>query len=517
MAKPIFNTRPRPSSDSDLPPRRRPPADPISRLPTAPPPTLVADEPVFDLPRMLEMLLFPLRCVRRHTRLALGTLAAFVALGTVGFLAMPQDFVVESKILTRRNMVLPALGNPRRTVPTESDAPARLANEVVTSRENLIEVIKATGLLTGWPRTLPATTQAIEYIRQQLKGERDERERYDVLVKQLQRRIYVLGGDDREGMVTIGARWSDPALALKIAKKAQDRFLAQRYEQDVSLVQVSVGILGRYVERAGSNMTAAMDELRSMPGVKVSLPEVSGYAVNARTAARSRAVTAEQSRLQTALQNVRNVLAQQEAGFAGRQTEANAKLADLETKYGPNHPEVMAARGVAEQAAAPWSSLATLRREEGQLVAQLARIGTTVAEQPDVSAELALQRQGFEKLLRQRSDTIEDPRITNARSQLKIATTTYEDLLDRQEAAKIELETARAAFKYRYVVTTPPQLPKEPRSSTALLLLLGGVVCGGCAAVFLSTTRDVVDGRLLESWQIQRQVGLPLLGEIQRG
>ena len=128
-----------------------------------------------------------------------------------------------------------------------------------------------------------------------------------------------------------------------------------------------------------------------------------------------------------------------------------------------------------------------------------------------------MQRLNFERLLRERADSLEDPRVTYARSQLKIATTNYEDMLDRLEAARIELETARAAFKYRYTVISPPQFPKRPDAPNTVLLVVGGLLCGIFAAVFTATARDVVDGRVVETWQIQRQLGLPLLGEIKRG
>ena len=37
----------------------------------------------------------------------------------------------------------------------------------------------------------------------------------------------------------------------------------------------------------------------------------------------------------------------------------------------------------------------------------------------------------------------------------------YDTLLDRMNSARIELDTARAAFKYRYSIVRPPQLPKR--------------------------------------------------------
>jgi hypothetical protein len=120
----------------------------------------------------------------------------------------------------------------------------------------------------------------------------------------------------------------------------------------------------------------------------------------------------------------------------------------------------------------------------------------------------------WERMARGSTDSLEDPRITYARSRLKIATTNYEEMLDRLEGARIELETARAAFKYRYTVTAPPQFPKRPRSPNVPLILVGGVILAGMLALFVVTALDVAGGKFVEAWQVERSLGLRVLGQV---
>ncbi|MCC6241742.1 MAG: hypothetical protein IT353_02825 [Gemmatimonadaceae bacterium] len=476
-----------------------------------------AVDPVVDMERLSELLRFPFGALRRHARLA--TLAFLGIFGTAiaAALFLPKTYRVESRILARRSMVLPALGNPRRTVPTESDAPARLAVQAVMSRESLIDIITATQLLDRIPDIVHPLTLVKEKARAMVMGPRSKKDDLDILVKMLEKRMLVLADDDKEGTVSISLRWRDQATALAIVQRAQQNFLDKRYDQEVSLVKESIGILERYVLSANTAIATSMAELRRLPGVRVNVSDPQRFAISAQTAARSRAVNAEMARAQAALTSVRNALGQQESAYMQRVSALQSRLTELESRFGPAHPEVAASRSALDAASPEPPALLALRREEQRLVSQLAQLGAAVPGSTDSGAELAMQRLNFERLLRERADSLEDPRVTYARSQLKIATTNYEDMLDRLEAARIELETARAAFKYRYTVISPPQFPKLPDAPNTLLLVVGGLFCAIFAAVFSATARDILNGRVVETWQVQRQLGLPLLGEIKRG
>jgi hypothetical protein len=108
----------------------------------------------------------------------------------------------------------------------------------------------------------------------------------------------------------------------------------------------------------------------------------------------------------------------------------------------------------------------------------------------------------------------EDPAMLVARDQLRMATARYQDLLMRIDAARIELDTARAAFKYRYSVVSPALTPRKPISPNVLLIILGGVLGAIGCAFFATTLMDLKGKRLIEPWQVESQLGLPVLTEL---
>jgi uncharacterized protein involved in exopolysaccharide biosynthesis len=101
-------------------------------------------------------------------------------------------------------------------------------------------------------------------------------------------------------------------------------------------------------------------------------------------------------------------------------------------------------------------------------------------------------------------------------SRLKMATTEYEDLLDRLQSARIELQIARAAFKYRFTIVIPAELPKKVTKPKVPLLIAGGVFLAIVFGIGAAVAMDFATGRVLEEWQVQRQLGLPVLASLGR-
>ena len=92
----------------------------------------------------------------------------------------------------------------------------------------------------------------------------------------------------------------------------------------------------------------------------------------------------------------------------------------------------------------------------------------------------------------------------------------YDSLLDRINSARIELDTARAAFKYRYSIIRPPQLPKRPTKPKIPLVVAAGVMAAMGLAVIAAALSDLRSGRILEPWQVDRALGLEVLGQVPR-
>src|SRR6266446_2201699 len=74
--------------------------------------------------------------------------------------------------------------------------------------------------------------------------------------------------------------------------------------------------------------------------------------------------------------------------------------------------------------------------------------------------------------------TDEDSSVEYARAQLQYAAQQYAAMRGRIDAARIDLDTARAAFKYRYSVVTPPQMPRGPIKPKTPLVMFAAVIAG---------------------------------------
>jgi hypothetical protein len=110
---------------------------------------------------------------------------------------------------------------------------------------------------------------------------------------------------------------------------------------------------------------------------------------------------------------------------------------------------------------------------------------------------------------------LENPKVRTAMDDVQSRTITLQQVRKRIDAARLERDIARANFKYRYSVLTPAEFPRSPIKPNAKVIALGGILAGLLLGVFAAIARDVLSGRLLQSWQVKRGLGLPVLAEME--
>jgi hypothetical protein len=108
----------------------------------------------------------------------------------------------------------------------------------------------------------------------------------------------------------------------------------------------------------------------------------------------------------------------------------------------------------------------------------------------------------------------EDPRLEQERHQLWMLVRQHSGLLERIDDARVQIDTARAGFKYRYMVVTPPQLPKAPIAPKVPLIAVSGVIAGVMLAFLAGVAADVRRGLIVQRWQVERSLGIRVLAEI---
>ena len=60
----------------------------------------------------------------------------------------------------------------------------------------------------------------------------------------------------------------------------------------------------------------------------------------------------------------------------------------------------------------------------------------------------------------------------------------------------------------------PPQRPKGPVKPKVPLVLLASTVAGAILGLFAPSLVDLLSRRLVERWQVEQVLGVPLLGEV---
>lgn len=468
-------------------------------------------EAFLDLQHARQYVGFWLRTLRRRWRLAASVFATTLAMAVLALVALPRSYHVETRILAQRNVVLPMLSNPRRTLPAEADTPTRLAAEAVMNHENLVAIIKQTNLVEQWDATRPPMLRAKDWARRMVRGPMSAQDRIDGLVGTLERRMWVRPG---EGTVTIGITWPDPAMAYRVVLAAQQNFIEERHAAEVSTITESIAILETHANRIHGEIRTILDDMGAVR--RSTLAELPRSALSP-TSSVPIPPDARVMELQRELATVRQTIGDLEQFRSRRLVELQATLAAQRSKYGPAHPQLEETEQGIRALTAESPQLGQLRQREQELLAQLERRGAravaVTAAVPSGSLDPLVARAAIANLERARTDSVLEERQTYGRSRLKIAVDAFEDLLGRLEAARIELETTRAAFKYRYGIIAPPQVPKRPMKPRPVLLLGGGLVLGTMLALFAVVVTELAASRVMESWQIERSLGLPVLGE----
>jgi len=457
-----------------------------------------ADAELFDWELIRNYIRFVFGAPRRHPRLSAAALAGCVLLAGASLVLLPRTYRAEVTLLAERNLVMAALGNPGRQIPREADMPTRGVVGRISSRASLVTLVKQNGLVDAWEQGRAPLLRVKDRLKRWVQGERTAEEKVDVLVGVLEDRLTV---KTPEGTIRIAVEWPDALMAAKIADAAQRNFVEERHAEEVAAITETLGILEDHAERARRQVDAALAQVqRASRGVRpmpIALPS------SVRTAPEE---PRELIQLRSSLAGVQRAIEDLEQSRRRRLAEMQAELAQLLSTYAPAHPAVLNARQAMDTLAVESPQTASLRRQERELTAELTRrSGKAHAVGSGRAGDEFLPLGGATKV---------DDLLEYARSQLRSSQSRYQELVGRIEAARIELDTTQAAFKYRYSVIRPAEVPEAPEGPRAAVTLLGGLLAGLLLAVAVPAALDLARGRVVEGWQVEHALDIPVLGSL---
>jgi uncharacterized protein involved in exopolysaccharide biosynthesis len=508
-----------------------------------PKPIELATEPeLFDTQLLRQVVGFVFRGIGRHRLLSIFGLLSVVLLGVIATLTLPRSYHVESRLLANNNDLIRALGNPRSSVPSED--PTRAARELVFAHDNLVTLIKQTNLMKSWEETRPAVVKLKDRLVFFVAGDPTDEERIDAMVGLLEKKLQVTTDQQT---VTISIDWHDAQMAYLLVETAQQNFLETRHvtemtaiSEALSILEMHGGQLQKMVDEALHELERVRDTRRkggtgggSAPAMVASegAPVIitAPQTIPARMERSDRgndgvsaATEQELAQLKFLLNSKKRALGDLEDFRSRRVTELSAQLAEQKVQYADQHPIVMDMRQRILALKLDSPQMSQVKADIDSLTHEYRRKGGT---DPDALIEPSRPRNNSMRRIaaatpqatqagRTNSELADDPLVEFSRNNLRVAAAKYEELLMRVDSARIEQDTTRAAFKYRYSVVRPASVPKKPLTPKPALIVGVTAVLALLTALFAGATRDWLGRRLMEPWQVERALELSVLSQV---
>jgi hypothetical protein len=463
----------------------------------APPPSTDFNGPheeLFDWQKVRRLLFFTLRSVRRRLGLFLLVWVGMVLLAVGALEVMPKTYEVQSALLAQRNPVLGSRGDPGR------DQPTRAAPELIMRTENLRALVEQTDLLQEWPKRRAPIQRLKDWAMINLKRVPNQKELTHALTGLLEKNLVVWTTPD--GTVRIRLTWPDALMAYRLVEAVNENFLEERHVRDVSTIAEEIAILEVHAAQLREDIEKQVADAQRLREHRSSGKPVAVQPKPVPIA--SPRVDPEVVNLRVTLDAKRRAIADIEEMRRRRVVELQTRLTEQRAVYSESHPVLRDLEQSIVSLKNESPQLGALRQEEADLRQRLAssRGGASVTPSsglPVIPPDLFR----FER----DSKEGEDPLIDYARTQLRLTVGQYAGLRERINAARIELDTSQAAFKYNYSVLRTPEVPRNPIKPNATMVIAAAIVVGLLLALFATSAADFRSGLLLETWQLESAIG----------
>jgi uncharacterized protein involved in exopolysaccharide biosynthesis len=492
------------------------PLQPMSPMPLQrPQPPQESAEPsdLFDYRRLREYAAFAIHSLARRKGLALTVFTAVFGCAVLSLYALPKEYDSEVKLLGQRNQVISSLAVPGRNMPTDADAPARAAFDTIMRRDNLVALIDQTGLVAHFYSHRSPAGRLKDRLNALLGREMNEDAKLDTVLGMLEKRLVVSSAASwqGEGTVSIGVEWPDPVMAHTLVEAAQQSFIEARHISELSNIAEAISILEGHSALMREEVEEAADSLARVRNARAAR---SAPAPSPAPAAQPKPARPTEASLQlkSIIDAKQRAIDDLEDFRRKRLLELQARLSEQKAIYSETHPIVVDLALNVRSMSNESPQVATLRREMNDLRSEYLRRGGSEGAEKRGFASLPSEIVKVEVTER----SLESPEEISKQTMLHQALSKYTALLDRIDSAKIEMDTARAAFKYRYSVFWPARIPNKPAKPKVPMVLGAGLVAGLLLALFASTAADVISRRVLEPWQVERDLAIPILGRVSR-
>jgi len=218
------------------------------------------------------------------------------------------------------------------------------------------------------------------------------------------------------------------------------------------------------------------------------------------------------------LNSKKRALADLEDFRSRRMSELTVQLQEFRVQYADQHPVVIDAEQRIAQMKLDSPQMSQVKGDIESLIAEYHRKGgkdsNALVEPSRGSGRPIVRRSQQTQVALTNSELADDPLVEHSRNNLRVAAAKYEELMMRIDGARIEQDTARAAFKYRYSVVRPASVPRKPAAPNVVVLFIVALVAALFLALVAGSLRDLRSGTFVEPWQVSRRLDLPVLSQV---
>jgi hypothetical protein len=464
---------------------------------------------------------FGMRAIRARKVLFFGVLLAGTALAVLVMIFFPKTYSCTTILMTVENRVLDGQTGAN---------PLAGAADLVKRKENLAEIVESTGLVEKAAARRPPLLKLRDAISKVLFGELDRKSQVGALVGALESKVSV---SEKSGSLDVTVTWADPASTAEIADAARESFLKARRNAEISAFEEKMSILDGHATTLRGDIDTLAQQLQTAREERAGKPSGDKDAKKPATAPAPAAAAPAQipqrvfvrrpaepdeqlPALVEKLDADKKKLAELETEHDRQVRDARAKFEEMKLRLTPMHPEVITqGERVAMLAQVP-SDIAQLRAESADLEREIKQ--RKFSNQATVTgfggAVTATKEGNAEPLPSEITQLLDKDNLDPALvAQLSGTVMKYGTLRDELLSARIDLDTAQAAFNHRYQLIVPAEVPAKPIKPKPALILAIGILMSALLGLILPIALELRTGIMIERWQVQA-VQLPVLAEL---
>jgi len=488
---------------------------------------------LIDLKLIVSWLTLFLAFVKKRKWLPICTVVLMTGLAIAALKVLPKTYECEIRVQAKKSEYLS---------PDQSGGLVADADVVLKRREVIADMVKRTNLVQEWRARRGPLFKLKDDIYGALVGPTSDKDLAMVLGATLENSITVETSGDT---LTIKVSWRDPEMAYRLVLAAQQAFLEERYTQEISMLSESMDIFKKHsreleteIAQHADNAKVLIDkknqELKEASEKKAQETEEklrgSAPRVAYRGPATPKAPSAPVADNRAAIAELNTSIAEKHAALDTLTAGSRSAVADLQGKlaqaraiYKEAHPVIADLKQQLMVAQQEPPMATQLRSEIAALEAQRDGLGPVGGDPIASPATAARVAQSFGPRMGQLMSRLEeveqydlaDSEVGHARSKIGLAMRKWESVQMQIDGARLKLETAQAAFRYRYRVVTPAEIPNKAVKPKPAAVVLGAVFGGLLLGLFLALVLELRRGVIHEAWQVESAIGLPVVACIE--